>query len=77
MSMHCLWPWSDRPPLALCMCPVDHILVHLRPEEPRVGVFLHEAVDFSLDLVQAGWGGVCQALFGLFSGAVVNVYLLR
>lgn len=67
--------WSNRPPLALCMRPVDHILVHLGPEESWVGVFLHEAVDFSLDFVEAGWGRILQALLGLFSGAVVNVYL--
>lgn len=57
------------------MCPVDYILVHLGPEKSWVGVLLHEAVDFSLDLVEAGGGGVCQALLGLFPGAVVNVHL--
>lgn len=67
--------WSNRPPLALCVRPVDYILVHLGPEESWVGVFLHEAVYFSLDVIEAGWGRILQALLGLFSGAVVNVYL--
>lgn len=57
------------------MCPVDHILVHLGPEESWVGVFLHETVDFSLDFVEAGWRRILQALLGPFSGAVINVYL--
>lgn len=67
--------WSNRSPLALCMCPFDHILVHLGPEESWVGVSLNEAVDFSLDFVEAGWGWILQALLGLFPGAVINVYL--
>lgn len=57
------------------MRPVDNILVHFGPEESWVGVFFHEAVDFSLDLVEAGWGGILQTLLGLLPGAVVNVYL--
>lgn len=57
--------------------PVHHILVHLGPEESWVGVFLHEAVDFALDFVEAGWGWILQALLGLFPGAVVNVYLKK
>lgn len=66
---------SDRPPLALCMCPVDYILVHLGPEESWVRVFLHEAVDFALDLVEAGWRRICQTRLCLLPGTVVNVYL--
>lgn len=57
------------------MCPVDYILVHLGPEKSWVGVFLHEAVDFTLSLVEAVWFGICQALLGPFPGAVVKVYL--
>lgn len=67
--------WSNRPPLTLRMCPVDNILVHLGPEKSWVGVFLHEAVDSTLYLIEAGCCGICQALFGLLPGAVVNVYL--
>lgn len=54
---------------------VDHILVHLGPEESWVGISFHEAVDFSLDFIKAGWGRILQALFGLFPDAVINVYL--
>lgn len=59
------------------MRPVDHILVHFGPEEPRVGVSFHEAVDFSLDLVEARWRRILQTLLGLLSGAVVDVHLRR
>ncbi len=68
---------SNRLPLALCLRLVDHILVHLGPEESWVGVSLHETVHFSLDVIEAGWGGILQALLGLFPCAVVNVYLVR
>lgn len=61
--------------LAFSMCPVDHILVHFGPEESWVGVSLHEAVDFSLDLVEAGWGWILQALLDLLPGVVINVHL--
>lgn len=57
------------------LCPVDYILVHLGPEKPWVGVFLHEAVDFTLDFIEAGWGGIRQALLSLLPGTVVNVNL--
>lgn len=57
------------------MRPVDHILVHFGPEETRVGVSFHEAVDFSLDLVEARWRRILQTLLGLLSGAVVDVHL--
>lgn len=67
--------WSNRSTLAFSMCPVDHILVHFGPEESWVGVSLHEAVDFSLDLVEAGWGWILQALLDLLPGAVINVHL--
>lgn len=67
--------WSNGSPLALGMCPVDHILVHLGPEESWVGVSLHEAVDFSLDFIEAGWGWILQALLGLLPSSVINVHL--
>lgn len=63
--------------LAVSMRPVDHILVHFGPEEARVGVSFHEAVDLGLDLVEARWRRVLQALLGLLSGAVVDVHLWR
>lgn len=69
--------WSNRPPLTLRMCPVDNILVHFGPEKSWVRVFLHEAVDFTLDFIETGWSGIWQALFGLFSCPVVNVHLSR
>lgn len=59
------------------MRPVDHILVHFGPEETRVGVSFHEAVDFSLDLVEARWRRILQTLLGLLSGTVVDVHLRR
>lgn len=59
------------------MRPVNHILVHFGPEESRVGVSFHEAVDFSLDLVEACWRRILQALLGLLSGAMINVHLRR
>lgn len=67
--------WSNGPPLALCVRPVHHFLVHLGPEESWVRVFLHEAVDFGLDFVEGRRGRILQALLGLFPGAVVNVDL--
>lgn len=67
--------WLNRPPLALWMCPIDNILVHLGPEKSWVGVLLHETVDLSLDLIEAGRGGICQALLGPLPGAVVDVHL--
>lgn len=57
------------------MRPADHILVHFGPEESWVGVSLHEAVDFSLDLIEAVWGWILQALLDLLPGALVNVHL--
>lgn len=51
--------------------PVHHILVHVGPEESRVGV---SAADFGLDLVEAVWGWILL-LLGLFPGAVVDVPL--
>lgn len=66
---------SNGSTLAVSMRPVDHILVHFGPEETRVGVSFHEAVDFSLDLVEARWRRILQTLLGLLSGAVVDVHL--
>lgn len=57
------------------MCLFDQILVHLGPEESWIRVSLHEAVDFSLDFIEAGWRWILQALLGLLPGAVINVYL--
>lgn len=68
---------SNRPTLAVGMRPVNHILVHFGPEESRVGVSLHEAVDFSLDLVEARRRRILQALLGFLSGAMINVHLQR
>lgn len=68
---------SDGSTLAVSMRPVDHVLVHFGPEEARVGVSFHEAVDFSLDLVEARWRRILQTLLGLLSGAVVDVHLWK
>lgn len=68
---------SDRSALALCVYPADHILVHLGPEESWVGVSLHQAVDFCLHFVEAGRGRILQALLGLLSGSMINIYLPR
>lgn len=74
---HLRWRVSKRPTLAVGMRPVNQILVHFGPEEPRVGVSLHEAVDFSLNLVEACRRRILQALLGLFSGAMVDIHLRR
>lgn len=59
------------------MRPVNHVLVHFGPEKSRVRVSFHEAVDFSLDLVEACWRRILQALHGLFSGAMIDIHLQR
>lgn len=69
------WTGSHRSALALCVSPADQVLVHLGPEESWVGVSLHQAVDFCLDFVEAGWGRILQASLGLLSGSMINIYL--
>lgn len=52
-----IW-WLNRPSLAVCMCPIHNVLVHLRPEKTWIRVFLHEAEHFGLDLVEAVRSGI-------------------
>lgn len=67
----------NRLPLTVHLCPVHNLLIKFRAKKPRVGVFLHEAVDLGLDLIETGWCWFQKLLSGLFPCPEVYVNLKK
>lgn len=67
----------NRLPLTVHLCPVHNLLIKFWAKKPRVGVFLHEAVDLGLDLIETGWCWFQKFQSGLFPGPEVYVNLKK
>lgn len=67
----------NRFPLTVHLRSVQQLLVAFRTQKPRIGVFLHEAVHFRLDLIKTRRSWFQKLLFGVLPGPEVYVDFSR